>query len=259
MPGGKPLAEPCDVIYIYDGSFEGFLCCVHESVYSRELPQSIVPEGELEPTLFGQRRIETDSEKARKVYASIPAKISKEALGLVRNIFLSCLKDKELATLRFLLKGYRIGAGIMQMLGEADVAVLLKAERHVMHESHLLKGFIRFSDYDGFLAAAITPKNFVLPFIASHFIERFSGEKFMIYDKAHQAALVYRDRKYEIIRPEHIEFPQASETEEKYRELWKRFYDTIAIDARYNPKCRMSHMPKRYWENMTEVKELLKQ
>ena len=30
---------------------------------------------------------------------------------------------------------------------------------------------------------------------------------------------------------------------------------TIAIEDRYNPKCRMTHMPKRYWENMTEFLE----
>ena len=33
-----------DVIYHYDGSFEGFLCCVHESVYTRTIPLNILPE-----------------------------------------------------------------------------------------------------------------------------------------------------------------------------------------------------------------------
>ena len=37
-----------------------------------------------------------------------------------------------------------------------------------------------------------------------------------------------------------------------YRRLWRRFYDTIAIEERRNPKCRMTHMPKRYWNTMTE-------
>ena len=30
-------------------------------------------------------------------------------------------------------------------------------------------------------------------------------------------------------------------------------YQTIAIPARHNPKCRMSHMPKRYWDNLPEM------
>ena len=35
MSGVKPLAVPADIIYTYDGSFDGFLCCVFESVYDR--------------------------------------------------------------------------------------------------------------------------------------------------------------------------------------------------------------------------------
>jgi probable DNA metabolism protein len=42
------------------------------------------------------------------------------------------------------------------------------------------------------------------------------------------------------------------QTEREYRQLWRKFYDTIAIQERYNPKCRMTHMPKRYWGTMTE-------
>ena len=40
-----------------------------------------------------------------------------------------------------------------------------------------------------------------------------------------------------------------------YRKLWRSFYDTIAIEGRYNPKCRLTHMPKRYWNMMTEFQE----
>ena len=45
------------------------------------------------------------------------------------------------------------------------------------------------------------------------------------------------------------------ETEAKYRLLWKRFYDTIAIRERENPRCRMTNMPKRYWGTMTEFQD----
>jgi probable DNA metabolism protein len=53
---------------------------------------------------------------------------------------------------------------------------------------------------------------------------------------------------------EEFDMPKEEQNELMYQSLWKRFYDTIAIEARYNPKCRMSHMPKRYWGNMTEHK-----
>lgn len=42
------------------------------------------------------------------------------------------------------------------------------------------------------------------------------------------------------------------DAEAAYRRLWKRFYDTIAIRERYNPRCRRTQMPMRYWNTMTE-------
>ena len=61
MPGTS------DVIYLYDGSFEGLLCCVHESVYTHELPVDIQPEEAAQPTLFRQKYIAADEEKAARV------------------------------------------------------------------------------------------------------------------------------------------------------------------------------------------------
>jgi len=56
-----------------------------------------------------------------------------------------------------------------------------------------------------------------------------------------------------IIPVDDFTLPEKSGNEESIQELWKHFYDTIGISERYNPRCRMSMMPKRYWKNMTEM------
>jgi len=257
MSGRKALAEPSDCVYQYDGSLAGFYCCVFKSVYSGQLPFAIVPEDEPQQYLQPLRFIETEPDKAERVRASIPKKISRRALQLIETVFLSCLEEKELAMLRFLLLGYAEGKKTTDMLGHPDVDRLLNAERHLLGERHLLLGFIRFSDYDGVLAATISPKNFVLPYLVNHFTARFSGEEFLIYDKTHKAALIFQGGEVEIVPMLSIEFPTVSEGEAGYRSLWKQFYNTVAIESRTNPKCRMGHMPKRYWENMLEVQELV--
>ena len=40
-----------DLVYLYDGTFDGFLCCVYESVYSRQVPADIQPEEDAQPSL----------------------------------------------------------------------------------------------------------------------------------------------------------------------------------------------------------------
>ena len=257
MSGIKPLAVPTDVIYIYDGSFDGFLCCVFESVYTCELPFDIVCEEDAPPTLYDVRVVTTDPAKAERVRASIPLKISDRALELVTTVFCSCLEKKELRILEFLLCGYREGRKLCFKLGDTVMVPLLDAEKHLLREAHLLKGFVRFSDVGGALVATITPKNYTLPFIAQHFVQRYRDEQFMIFDKTNKAALVYRNGKSEILRIDNVEFPEVSESEARYQALWKEFYKTIAIKGRENPRCRMTHMPKRYWENMLEVSDLL--
>ena len=257
MSESKSLTVESTVMYIYDGSFSGFLCCVYESMKSGVFPFEIAPARSAPCSVFPALEIVTESGKAERVLASIPQKISAAALELVKTVFLSCLEQKELLLLKFLLRGYREGGRLLGKMGDPDVAPLLKAERHLMREAMLLQGFVRFSDYGGGLAGVITPKNFILPFIAGHFTLRYKNEDFLIFDKTHKAALLKQGRRAEIICLEDVEFPPVSEEEAKYRSLWKQFYKTVAVEGRENPRCRMSHMPKRYWENMLEVQDLL--
>ena len=74
----------------------------------------------------------------------------------------------------------------------------------------------------------------------------------MIYDRTHHQALVYAKGQSRILELESWEMPSANRAEQAYRKLWRRFYDTIAIEARENPQCRQTHMPKRFWGCMTE-------
>jgi probable DNA metabolism protein len=140
----------------------------------------------------------------------------------------------------------------MGMLTDDTVNTLFKAVKHLDNESHLLKGFVRFSIFSNVLVAEIEPKNYVLPLMTQHFCERYPEERFLIYDKTHGMALVYQPYQSAIIPIEDLELPEPDEQEQSYRELWQLFYDTIEIQGRHNPKCRMSHMPKRYWKYMTE-------
>ena len=241
-----------NLIYRYDGSFDGLLCCVFESYNNKEIPMDILLPNTPQTLLFQTKEIATDSQKASRVLASIPKKIGVHALDFVRHAFLTCFTQKELYILLFLRMGYRYGPSVMGMLTDDVVNKLVKTVKHLNNESHLLKGFLRFSIFNNVLVAEIEPKNYVLPLLTQHFCERYPEERFLIYDKTHGMALAYQPYQSAVISIEALEMPEPDEEEESFRELWRLFYDTIEIQARHNPQCRMSHMPKRYWKNMTE-------
>ncbi|MCL2350651.1 MAG: TIGR03915 family putative DNA repair protein, partial [Defluviitaleaceae bacterium] len=244
-----------DIAYLYDGSFDGLMCCVYESYYKKELPFAIFTYEERQETLFEIKEIETDQVAARRVEDSIAQRISKEALKLVHLGFLSRATDRELAILNFLRLGYKVGQPVTDMLANDAVRTLTKNVQGVQGEGHLYTGFLRFSEYNGALAAIFEPKNFVLPIVAAHFCNRFPSEHFLIYDKKHKYVFIHQDGEKTLMPLENLELPPDSTEEQQYKALWKQFYKTIAIEGRINPKLRQGNMPKHYWKHMTEFME----
>ncbi len=240
------------LVYCYDGSFDGLLCCVFECFEKNEMPAEVLPESSPLPLLLFVKNIPTQKDKARRVQASIPKKMGRDALYFVRCAFLTCHPQKDLLILRFLRLGYRYGRDILNRLTDETVHTLTVAVRHLEREAHHYKGFVRFSETNGALTAQIEPKNIVLPLIARHFCERYAQERFLIHDKTHGMALLYQNSDWTITSVENFELPRPDEKEIAFRELWRLFYDTVEIKERHNPRCRMGHMPKRYWRFMTE-------
>lgn len=243
-----------DVTYCYDGSFEGFLCCIFESYRNKEVPTAICCDEDFAPTLFAVRAVTTDPDHARRVLRKLII-CSPVCANLVRRGFLTYLPEKELYLYRLVAKLLREGPGFLQNFSDETLHPVAKAVQHLNSEAHLLKGFVRFSELGGVLGGEIAPKNRVLPLLRSHFCARYLNESFFLYDSTHKEALFYAGGRA-VIRPlEEFQMAPPDETEAKYRLLWKRFYDTIAIRERENPRCRMSNMPKRYWGTMTEFQD----
>ncbi len=207
--------------YHYDGTFAGFLCCVRDIYQYREPPSLFLTPEDDRPSLYDERYVETDEALARRVYRRL---------------------------------GQRLGAKGLKMVLQVG-----KAIRHLQRECDLLTGFVRFSDYGGVLAGEIAPKNQVLPVLRVHFCDRLAESPFLLFDKTHSQLLIHqpgpenRGRgKWVIVEARDFSMPPPGQEEREYRALWRRFYDTLSIEGRYNPKCRQTHMPKRYWGEMTE-------
>ncbi|MBQ7816614.1 MAG: TIGR03915 family putative DNA repair protein [Oscillospiraceae bacterium] len=247
------MRQRTDVIYIYDGTFDGFLCCIHEYYYSSFNPVEIICEDEIEPSLYQFVTIETDPYKAQKVKTAIENKISLYTVRFLQECFLSCQKRTEIHMLWFVVKGFKKGNDIYRYVSDEDVDFILKANRNIKKEKHLYLGIVRFYKSGEDYIAVIKPKNRIVPLLANHFIQRFANQNFMIYDAANKQALIYSKNVAQMVKAENIELPEMNEDERNIQKLWKLFYDTIAIKERYNPRCRMNFMPKRTWDLLPEM------
>ena len=240
------------VSYAYDGSFAGFLTCVFASYAHREEPMSFSTPEDGRISLWPERTVDTDEARAQRVYRSLAPRLGQEGRRLAVYGFLTCLEERELHLWRFLRLGYDRGPGVVRDLTDDRVAVLTRAVGHLTGEAHLLKGFTRFSEQEGVLVGEIAPKNRVLPLLRPHFCARYPEESFVLYDRTHREALFAQPGRWAILPVDDFHLGPPSGQERAFREMWRAFYNTIAIEGRYDLKGRQTHMPKRYWGNMTE-------
>lgn len=244
------MSDRTALAYTFDGSFGGLLCCVFESYMRKEEPVDILPEGE--PTFYPCHQIHTDLAQAKRVWKSL-VHISRETAGWVSAGWASCSAGRERSLYQFIRLAYQYGAQVTSMFAEPAVDQVFRMVRSQRNEAHLYMELLRFSDYKGSLVSVISPKCLVLQQLARHFADRFPEERFLIYDETHRQGLFYQPYQWTIQTVDGLELNQPGEEEYLFRSLWQRYYNTISIEGRYNPKCRQTHCPKRFWKHMTEM------
>ena len=239
-----------DVIFQYDGSFPGFLCCVFDSYAHKEFPIAFYSDEEC-VSLYPVRVVVTRRDHSQRVYDSLQ-RLSPPALKALRRAWLTCLEDKELRLYAFIRKLYDQGPGFMRSKADDVYYPIACALRHLGGELEKLRGFVRFSDYNGILGGEIEPRNRVLPLLANHFCSRMAGESFFLYDRTHGELLLYSGGCSRIVQADSLILAPPDGQEVQYRKLWKTFFDTVAIEERCNTRCQNTFLPKRYRSVMTE-------
>lgn len=242
------------LIFTYDGSYDGLLSTVFDAFVLKRLPDNVVPFDEEEPALLPVHEVETSRAHAERVEYGIKQKLGMAAYKMVRRGFLYGEEGKEMAILRFLWLGFHSEPGVAGRIALPEVAPLFKMATAVTNEAVQLRGFVRFIDQKGALVSIIHPKHYVLPLLRSFFAARLPKEHFLIFDETHGAALIHTADRSAIVPLESLEQPETNE-DRFYRDLWKTYYRHIAIAPRYNPTCRRTHMPKRFWADLPEMED----
>lgn len=241
-------------VYRYDGSFSGFLCCVYRAIRGREEPAMILAREEMPALLFPETAVATDPDRARQVSRAIAGKIGPQVLEFAQRVHLTALAGRELYLLALLRRGFREGPWVLEDMADPAVCRLRRAVCHLEREAHLYKGFVRFQAQGNALSAVIEPKNRVLALLAEHFRERFSNQSLLIYDKTHREALLCAGGRSRIVPLQDFSQNDPQEEERAFQQLWRGFFQAVSIPQRANPLCQRTHMPKRYWAQLTEMR-----
>lgn len=243
--------------YRYDGSFEGFLCAVTACLEAGESQPGFVQNDGLHVAgLFAGdiKEVATVRETALLFRKRFVVSVSQEAFATVRYAFHSQNEGIELLLWRYVTLGLQVGKRLCGMLAEEPVCSVNRIARHVSHEAHKYKGFVRFQEVEaGFLYARIEPEADILPFIAPHFVGRVGDRPWMIHDLRRNQAALYDLTSWCLIRDiELTTEPTLTMTEHDYAALWQRYFQRHAIAERHNPMLQQKHVPLRYRKYLPE-------
>ena len=245
------------IICVCEDSVDGIFTAIYKAWEIGTSKTLIEIRGIKTMTLFAEYiEVNTDTELASKVAASIHSKISEEVYYYVYRAALADDSDKAQYIYEFLLKAFRMGKDIIHKLQDESVMKIFELARKVGNESHKYLGFVRFCELEnGILSAKINPLANVVSIVAEHFADRLHNENWVILDTTRNIAAVHRAG-YGFVLTNDIseqdldQFSNKSENEEKYQLLWNRFFDTIAIEERKNKKLQQQLMPLRYRKYM---------
>ncbi|MGB7785725.1 MAG: TIGR03915 family putative DNA repair protein [Salinimicrobium sp.] len=246
----------------YDGSFDGFLCCIFAAYEQKLQPVNITAEDKAESQLFAEvQAIITEPEKAERVWRAIENKASAKGKRALKMSFLSERPGIELemySMIRYILSSEK---PVDRDFSHPAVLKVSQVSRQVGREKHRMEAFVRFRlTKDGIYFAAIEPDFHVLPLLAGHFSKRYADQKWLIYDLKRRLGLFYDLEKTQYVSldldPE-IGIAGASEaffhsSELEFQQLWQEYFKSVNIKSRANSKLHKQHLPKRYWKYLTE-------
>ena len=252
------------MIYLYDGSFDGFLTTIFEIYASKQKPLRIVRENRWRPDFFATAtHIATDAVKSERVWNGIIERSNKKASRMFLLAFASELTDIEMTLYGYLEKLFADTTGVFyRNLLDNHSFELYQTARKVSLEAHRFTGFVRFQETsEGLLFAAIEPDHDILSLIAPHFARRFGNQQWVIYDVGRDKGIFYKkpemheitltDKQFDAITGE-INQDVKDDNEDLYRSLWKAYYKAINIPERKNTRLMVRLLPRRYWKYMPE-------
>ena len=239
----------------YDGSYAGLLTLLYRLFARREEPIIISSHPLAQDDLFAEVfESTTDPGLAARLTRAVADRLGEESVRHIRYAFLAEQPGIEMAIYAYLKLGWSLRRELDQHLGNATVACVHKWARRTLHEGHRLKGLLRFQEtVDGVFYARVRPDANVLAILAGHFARRLGDRPWLIHDVRRDLGALFDGGKWVIGELRLTSTPVFTAEEHQWQQLWRTFFDRIAIPERINPRLQKNFMPMKYWEFLVEM------
>lgn len=181
--------------------------------------------------------------------------------NMLSYVWLSEVEKSDELLFRYIRKTFDSKESIELNFADDDVLQLRNLAKKVNTEKHRLIEFVRFQKAaDDIFFAPVTPDHNCLPLVISHFTDRFTDQKWIIYDTKRNYGYFYDLKTVTEMTLDSTHLFPAGKLDEElmakdeklFQELWKGYFKSMTIKERINPKLQRQLLPKRYWKYLTE-------
>lgn len=180
-------------LLIYDGSFDGLLCCIYKIYESKLLVFRIVKEGKPLDDLFAARiEVETDKNKANRVWKTVIQKSTKLSHERIILAYLSEIIGEEHTIVRYIQYIIDSKKNIEQNLSHPVVQRMQDVVQMLSREKLRIKSTLRFELLkEDIYYSSIQPEYNVLPLLCMDYRKRKTNYPWIIYDVKRNYGMYY--------------------------------------------------------------------
>lgn len=250
------------IVFFYDKTFEGLLTAIFDAYSRRVFPDKLLEVRDIPPMFMEEEyTVITQKDRAERVWNSLEKKMSKLARNMLTYAWLSEDKGSDELLFRYIRKILDSNIPIETNFADSDILQVHQIAKKVSHERHYMIQFVRFQKAaDDIFFASISPQYNVLPLTLDHFQDRFSDQKWVLYDVKRHYGFYYDlhtvvemtldDDKH--LLSGKLDENLMAQDEKLFQELWKGYFKSMTIKERINLKLQRQHMPRRFWKYLIE-------
>ena len=204
-------------ILIYDGSFEGLMCCIY-TIYNQKIQvYRIIKAGETIDELFADTiTVETNLEQAQRVWSGIKRKSSNISLVRIELAYLSEIRGEDHTIVRYVQYLLDSKKNIEENISHPVVQRLVDVVNMVQREKFNIREKIRFQKLnDDIEYCVLEPTYNILYLLKPYLIQKFPKKKWVVVDIRRNLALYYNQRETQTLT---LDIPKKQPKENIFKE-----------------------------------------
>ncbi len=204
-------------ILVYDGSFEGLMCCIF-TLYEQKIPVfRLARIGEPLGELFAQTiQVKSNKAQAQRVWSGIKRKSSNISLERIELAYLSEIRGEDHTIIRYVQYLIDSKKNIEENLSHPVVQRLNDVVKMLHREKQVVKEKIRFQTLVNDIKYNIIEPNYnVLPLLKEYLLQKYAKQKWIVYDIRRNKGLFYNLQEIKDIQ---LDLPTKNPDENMFQE-----------------------------------------